>query len=138
MGTRGRAHRVGEGPAWCCSSGRRNFRVARKINSEKSTLMKVMIIGGTGLLGKALTQEWSGDEVVGLGSRDVDIRHADKVREVVERYRPDWIVLAAAFTNVDDCESHPELAFAVNREGAVNVAQAAKHSGAKLFFLSSD
>jgi dTDP-4-dehydrorhamnose reductase len=100
--------------------------------------MKVMIIGGTGLLGKALTQEWSGDEVVGLGSRDVDIRHADKVREVVERYRPDRIVLAAAYTNVDDCESHPELAFAVNREGAVNVAQAAKRTGAKLLFLSSD
>ena len=100
--------------------------------------MKAMIIGATGLLGKALTHEWSGDEVVGLGSRDVDIRDADKVREVVERHRPDWIVLAAAYTNVDDCESHPELAFAVNRDGAVNVAEAAKHTGAKLLFLSSD
>jgi dTDP-4-dehydrorhamnose reductase len=100
--------------------------------------MKAIIIGGTGLLGKALTQEWSGDEVVGLGSRDVDIRDVDQVRKVVERYRPDWIVLAAAYTNVDDCESHPELAFAVNRDGAVNVAQAAKRTGAKLLFLSSD
>jgi dTDP-4-dehydrorhamnose reductase len=100
--------------------------------------MKAIIIGGTGLLGKALTREWSGDEVVGLGSRDVDIRDVDQVRKAVERYRPDWIVLAAAYTNVDDCESHPELAFAVNRDGAVNVAQAAKRSGAKLLFLSSD
>ena len=62
-------------------------------------------------------REWSGDEVVGLGSRDVDIRDADQVREVVEKTRPDWIVLAAAYTNVDDCESHPDLAFAVNRDG---------------------
>jgi dTDP-4-dehydrorhamnose reductase len=100
--------------------------------------MKAIIIGATGLLGKALTQEWSGDEVVGLGSRDVDIRDAEQVREVVELHRPDWIVLAAAYTNVDDCESHPELAFAVNRDGAVNVAQAAKLTGAKLLFLSSD
>jgi dTDP-4-dehydrorhamnose reductase len=100
--------------------------------------MKATIIGSTGLLGKALTREWSGDEVVGLGSRDVDIRDADKVREVVESRRPDWIVLAAAYTNVDECESHPELAFAVNRDGAVNVAQAARGSGAKLLFLSSD
>ena len=97
-----------------------------------------MIIGATGLLGKALTHEWSGDEVVGLGSRDVDIRDADKVREVVEGHRPDWIVLAAAYTNVDECETHPELALAVNRDGAVNVAQAAKQTGAKLLFLSSD
>jgi dTDP-4-dehydrorhamnose reductase len=100
--------------------------------------MKAMIIGATGLLGKALTNEWSGDEVVGLGSRDVDIRDADKVREVVENHRPDWIVLAAAYTNVDECESHPELAVAVNRDGAVNVAQAARRTGAKLLFLSSD
>jgi dTDP-4-dehydrorhamnose reductase len=100
--------------------------------------MKAMIFGGSGLLGKALTNEWARDEVVGLGSRDVDIRDADKVREVVEKVCPEWIVLAAAYTNVDDCESHPDLAFAVNRDGALNVAQAAKRAGAKLLFLSSD
>lgn len=100
--------------------------------------MKVMIVGATGLLGKALMREWTGDEVVGLGSHDVDIRDAEKVREVVEKTSPEWIVLSAAYTNVDDCESHPDLAFAVNREGAVNVAEAAKRSSAKLLFLSSD
>ncbi len=100
--------------------------------------MKAMIFGASGLLGKALMREWSADDVVGLSSRDVDIRDTDKMRDVVERARPDWIVLAAAYTNVDKCESHPDLAFAVNRDGAVNVAEAAKEAGAKLMFLSSD
>jgi dTDP-4-dehydrorhamnose reductase len=100
--------------------------------------MKVMILGATGLLGKALLREWSGDEVVGLGSRDVDIRDADIVREIVEKARPEWIVLAAAYTDVDGCESHSDLAFAVNRDGALNVAEAAKRVGAKMLFLSSD
>lgn len=100
--------------------------------------MKVMILGATGLLGKALMREWTGDAVIGLGSRDVDIRDAEKVKEVVEKNHPDWIVLAAAYTDVDGCESHPEQAFAVNRDGPVNVAQAAKRDGAKLLFLSSD
>jgi dTDP-4-dehydrorhamnose reductase len=100
--------------------------------------MKAMIFGASGLLGKELLREWSSDEVIGLSSRDVDIRDADKVQELVETIRPDWIVLAAAYTNVDDCESHPDLAFAVNRDGAVNVALAAKRTGAKLVFLSSD
>jgi dTDP-4-dehydrorhamnose reductase len=100
--------------------------------------MKAMIFGASGLLGKALMREWSDDEVVGLTSRDVDIREPDRVREVVEKARPEWIVLAAAYTDVDGCESHPDLAFAVNRDGAVNVAQAAKRSGAKVVFLSSD
>lgn len=100
--------------------------------------MKVMIIGGTGLLGKALVREWSGDEVLAFGSRDVDIRQGARVREIVERGRPQWIVLAAAYTDVDGCESDPRRAFEVNRDGAANVAEAAQGFGAKLLFLSSD
>lgn len=100
--------------------------------------MKVTILGSTGLLGNALMRAWSGDEVRGLGSRDADIRDPQKIREVVKTTLPDWIVLAAAYADVDACESNQELAFAVNRDGAVNVAHAAKEAGARLLFLSSD
>jgi dTDP-4-dehydrorhamnose reductase len=100
--------------------------------------MNVLILGATGLLGKALVREWTGDEVHAMGSRDVDIRDSAKVREMVERARPDWVVLAAAYTDVDGCESHRELAFSVNRDGAVNVAEASRQAGARLIFLSSD
>jgi dTDP-4-dehydrorhamnose reductase len=100
--------------------------------------MRVMILGATGLLGQALTREWSGDEVIGLSSREVDIRDERKVREMEESIRPHWIVLAAAYTNVDGCENNQELALAVNRDGAVHVAQAASGIGARLLFISSD
>jgi dTDP-4-dehydrorhamnose reductase len=100
--------------------------------------MRVTIFGASGLLGKALMQEWSGDAVTGLSSRDADIRDAKSVRQAVEETHPEWIVLAAAYTDVDGCESNPELALAVNRDGAVNVATAAKQVGARLVFLSSD
>ena len=42
---------------------------------------------------------------------------------VIRDSRPDWIILSAAYTDVDGCESNRDLAFAVNCEGAVNVAQ---------------
>lgn len=100
--------------------------------------MKAMIVGASGLLGKVLVREWSDDEITGLSSRDLDIRDGVRVREIVQKARPDWIVLAAAYTDVDGCESHQELALSVNRDGAVNVAQAAKGVGARLLFLSSD
>lgn len=100
--------------------------------------MKVLIIGGTGLLGKALVREWKGDEVVSLGTKDLDIRDAARVKEVIGKHCPDSIVLAAAYTDVDGCESNPEKAFSVNRDGAVNVADAARITAAKLLFLSSD
>jgi dTDP-4-dehydrorhamnose reductase len=100
--------------------------------------MNVTIFGASGLLGKELRREWTGDEVVGLSSRDADIRDAARVRETVGKTHPDWIVLSAAYTDVDGCETHQDLAFSVNRDGAVNVARAAKEFGAKLVFLSSD
>jgi dTDP-4-dehydrorhamnose reductase len=100
--------------------------------------MRVTIFGATGLLGKALMREWKQDEVVGLGLKDADIRDLEAVGNTVRRTRPDSIILAAAYTDVDGCESNRELAFAVNCQGAINVAQAAKQSGSHLLFLSTD
>lgn len=100
--------------------------------------MKVLILGATGLLGKTLVREWTGDQVVAMGSRDVDIRDSATLSKIIGKARPDWIVLAAAYTDVDGCESHRELAFSVNRDGAVNVAGAARQAGTRLIFLSSD
>jgi dTDP-4-dehydrorhamnose reductase len=100
--------------------------------------MRVTIFGASGLLGKALVREWSGDTVTAPSSPDADIRDSSRVRQIVRETRPEWIVLSAAYTDVDGCESNAELAFAVNRDGAMNVATAAKEVGARLLFLSSD
>jgi dTDP-4-dehydrorhamnose reductase len=100
--------------------------------------MRVTIFGASGLLGKALMSEWTQDEVVGLGSKDADLRDARQVQDAVQRSRPDWIVLAAAYTDVDGCETNRELAFEVNCGGAVHVAEAARQHGAKLLFVSTD
>lgn len=100
--------------------------------------MRVTIFGASGLLGQALMREWTGDEVIGLGSHDADIRDASQVRSAVERTHPEWIVLSAAYTDVDGCESQQDRAFSVNRDGAVNVAEAARQVGSRLLFLSSD
>src|SRR5579884_3023285 len=100
--------------------------------------MRVLIFGATGLLGKPLLREWTEDEVRGVGSKDVDIRDLDQVRRAVENSRPDWIVNAAAYTDVDGCESNRELAFAVNCRGPVNIAQAATSQGSRALLISTD
>jgi len=100
--------------------------------------MRATVFGATGLLGKALVAQWQGDQVTALGSKDADLRDREQIHQAIERTRPDWIVLAAAYTDVDGCESHRELAFAVNCQGAVKVALAARQAGARLLFLSTD
>jgi dTDP-4-dehydrorhamnose reductase len=97
------------------------------------------VFGASGLLGKYLMREWSpADHVVGLNSGNADIRYAAQVRAAVEEVQPDWIVLAAAYTDVDGCETNPDLAMAVNYHGALNVANVARDQKCKLLFTSSD
>jgi dTDP-4-dehydrorhamnose reductase len=115
--------------------------------------MRVTLFGASGLLGQELVHELRGDELRGnelsgdelgaaqltaLSSKDADLRDRARVRDVIRDSRPDWILLAAAYTDVDGCESNRDLAFAVNCEGAANVAQAARETGSRLVFLSTD
>lgn len=100
--------------------------------------MRVTIFGATGLLGKELVRAWSNDEVTALGSKDADIRDAGQVAEIVQHTRPEWVVLAAAYTDVDGCEINEQLARNINYRGAVNVAEAAKQVRARLLFISTD
>jgi dTDP-4-dehydrorhamnose reductase len=100
--------------------------------------MRVTLFGASGLLGQELVRELSGEQLTALSSKDTDLRDRARVREVIRDARPDWILLAAAYTDVDGCESNRDRAFAVNCEGAVNVAQAAREARSHLMFLSSD
>ena len=108
-----------------------------------NAVMRATLFGASGLLGQELVHELrrdelSGEQLTALSSKDADLRDHARVREVIRDSRPDWIFLSAAYTDVDGCESNRELAFAVNCEGAVNVAQAAREAGSHLMFLSSD
>jgi dTDP-4-dehydrorhamnose reductase len=101
--------------------------------------MRILIFGATGLLGKALMSEWRAEpEVTGVGSKDADIRSSKAVDEIVQKNSPAWIVLAAAYTDVDGCETNQQLAWDVNCAGAVNVVRAAERTGARVLFLSTD
>ncbi len=100
--------------------------------------MRVLLIGATGLLGRALVEEWRSDEVVGASSKDADIRDPKSVNDLLSRRRPDWTILAAAYTDVDGCERNPALAHQINCLGAENVARAARDCGSRLLYLSTD
>src|SRR6266481_2806102 len=102
--------------------------------------MRVLVIGASGLLGSVLVNNdlWPGDEVMGVSSRDADIRDSAQVDRLFAALRPECTVLAAAYTDVDGCEKNPERAHEVNCRGAMHVAQAAKQAGSSLLFLSTD
>ncbi|MFZ3213441.1 MAG: dTDP-4-dehydrorhamnose reductase [Terriglobales bacterium] len=100
--------------------------------------MKVAVIGGTGLLGRAIAAAWHGDDLQLVGSRDLDIRDPRQVESFVAHHRPDRVVLAAAISQVDACERDPEQAELVNHAGAVHVAEACRKHAVGMMFLSTD
>jgi len=102
--------------------------------------MRVTVFGASGLLGQELVRAVNGKgaQLTALSSKDADLRDRARVEQVIRDSRPDWIILAAAFTDVDGCEANRDLALAVNCEGAVHVAYAARAAGSRLMFLSTD
>jgi dTDP-4-dehydrorhamnose reductase len=100
--------------------------------------MRILIIGSNGLLGSDLVEDWTGDRIIPATSRDADIRDLAQLRSLAAGHHPDWIILAAGYTDVDGSERDPEVAFAVNRDGTRNVAIVAQEIGAKLCYLSTD
>jgi dTDP-4-dehydrorhamnose reductase len=100
--------------------------------------MRVTLFGASGLLGQQLVSALSGEQLTAPASRDADLHDPAGVDQAIRDSRPDWIILAAAYTDVDGCEKNPDLAFAVNHQGAVHVAQAARSAGARLLFVSTD
>jgi dTDP-4-dehydrorhamnose reductase len=101
--------------------------------------VRALVTGAAGQLGvellKAAPPEF---EVVGLGHRECDITDRAQVDAAMATHRPELVINAAAYTDVDAAESARELARAVNATGAGNVALASERSGARIIHISTD
>ena len=114
--------------------------------------MKILVTGGNGQLGNELKSILTtGEAEIGkcpinhkeceaiyVDVDQLDITDLAKVREMVQKEKPDVIINCAAFTNVDGCESSKDAAFKVNALGPRNLAMAAEEIGAKLVQVSTD
>jgi dTDP-4-dehydrorhamnose reductase len=100
----------------------------------------VLVTGAGGLLGRALAGVLAGGgwNVHGVTHAELDVADAAAVVRATESVRPRVVVNCAAITNVDACETDPELAWAVNAEGAGHLARAAMQVGADIVHVSTD
>ena len=68
----------------------------------------------------------------------LDIAAQDKTIALIKKIKPDFVIHAAAYTDVDGCEADREKAFTINGLGSKNVALGCKETGARLFHMSTD
>lgn len=104
-----------------------------------SHLPRILITGGSGQVGHCLKAQLEGCAELSVpDSSALNIADRRSVRQAVETFRPDYIINAAAYTAVDKAENDAERAFAVNRDGARHLAEAAEAAGAAMLHISTD
>lgn len=98
--------------------------------------IKTLIFGAGGMLGSDLQTVFP--EAISFTRAEMDISDRDAVFSCIEKFKPELVINAAAYTKVDDCEEKKELAFLVNGTAPGYIAEACGKNGSKLMHFSTD
>ena len=99
----------------------------------------IWIIGNKGMLGQDVSHYCNKVGLPYIGSdSEVSILSPATLREFVERNSPSWIVNCSGYTAVDKAETEKELAYALNRDGVLNISTIAKQFDIPLIHMSTD
>jgi dTDP-4-dehydrorhamnose reductase len=111
--------------------------------------MRVLVTGGSGLLGSKITElllekglkvfsgEYENSTLFGNPVK-LDVTKRSEVENAFLESQPEVVIHAAALTNVDKCEREKELANKINVEGTLNIVKCAEDYGSELVFVSTD
>jgi dTDP-4-dehydrorhamnose reductase len=112
----------------------------KPIETSSADRRSLLVFGHSGQVATALRQAAlpAGWSVRTVGRTEANISDAKAVENIVASSGADLVINAAAYTAVDRAESEPELAFAVNRDGAAYVAKSCARAGLPLIHISTD
>jgi len=101
--------------------------------------MRIAVAGARGQLGAALVHECApAHEIIAFGHSELDVSDDAAVAAAMARVKPDLILNASAWTDVDAAEAHPIDALNTNAFGVRALARAARAQGATLVHYSTD
>jgi dTDP-4-dehydrorhamnose reductase len=113
-------------------------------------MKRILITGINGLLGQQCVHEFESDyELIGLDIQPscvfdnvdyhtVDLTKRDRIKATLIETKPDYIIHAAAFTNVDGAELQREACWKINVESVQHLAHYAEKINARMIHLSTD
>ena len=102
--------------------------------------MRILVAGGQGQVGSALAQQGveQGLDLVALGRADLDICSEESIAAAFDKYQPELLINAAAYTAVDKAESEPEHAYAINEAATALLADACAARDIPMLHISTD
>lgn len=104
-------------------------------------MRRVLVTGAYGQLGKCIQKiadKYTDFEFAFKGSKELDITNAEQIKTVFNSKKFDFCINCAAYTNVEQAEKTPDIAYRVNAEGARNLALACKDNHVVLIHVSTD
>lgn len=100
---------------------------------------RILITGAGGFFGTRFINRYSNEfDIKGTDVAQLDITDAESVTAMLNEFKPDFVIHAAAIAVTGFCNQNPDVAHKVNVQGAINVANACKAIGAKLVFISTE
>lgn len=100
---------------------------------------RVLLLGGSGRLGRVLTSAWRDRHALLLSVRaEIDLAQPDRLAAALAAFDFDTLVNVAGLTSPDACEDNPDLAWRVNAESPGRLAHLCAERGARLIHLSTD
>src|SRR5499425_360293 len=100
--------------------------------------MKIALLGANGQLGQDLLGALRLHDVHALTRSDFDVTDHARARDKLLQVHPDVVLNTTAYHRVDDCETHAELAYAVNTLAVLNLVRVANDLDAVLVNISTD
>ncbi len=100
--------------------------------------MKIAILGANGQLGHDLQPALHSHDVTPLTRNEIDVTNFSRTRDLLLEMCPDLILNTTAYHRVDDCETHPELAYQVNALAVLNLLRVTNDLDAVLIHISTD
>lgn len=100
--------------------------------------MKILILGANGMLGHALINAFSSDDIMVGDLPEFDLTKTEDLKLKIKNFSPEIVINAAAFTRVDDCEAKKGICNQVNGETVGELAKICRELGIILVHYSTD
>ena len=101
--------------------------------------MKVLLTGGNGQLGKSIIKSKPKNiSLISPSKSELDLENEEKIIQIIESERPDWIINSGAYTNVDNAEIEKDKAIRVNYTAPKILSKLISEKKIKLLQISTD
>ncbi len=101
--------------------------------------MKIFILGANGQLGKELIKKSpSAFEISSFSKNEFNLSELDFCKDKILDLKPNWIINAAAYTQVDNAEEDIKTAYKINTTAVELLAKTVSSYGGRLLQISTD